>query len=55
MDERLVGEELYAHAGDTGEDDDAFENENLAADPQYAPVVAQLHAALRRGWRGALR
>ena len=53
LDNKLVGEELYAHAGDDGEDNNLFENANLAGDPQYADVVATLHKALLRGWRAA--
>jgi arylsulfatase A-like enzyme len=48
----VVGEELYAHTADdagagTGDNDfDTSENENLAADPDYAAIKAQLRALL---------
>eukprot|EP00937_MAST-01D_sp_MAST-1D-sp2_P006999 g6999.t1 len=39
--------ELYAHAGDASSNFSAFENENVAAQPANAAVVAELAAALR--------
>jgi len=48
-----VGEELYDHQGDAGEDTDAFENENLAAQSEYAGIKAQLRVALVAGWKPA--
>ena len=48
-----VANELYDHAGDTGSahDWDAFENENVAADPANADTVAELRALLMEGFR----
>jgi hypothetical protein len=47
------GVELYDHGGDFGASmDAATATVNLAADPQYAKVVAKLRAALRAQFRG---
>jgi hypothetical protein len=43
----LVGEELYSHEGDDGKDFDAFENENLAAQPAHKATRDELFAMLR--------
>ena len=47
----LIGAELYNHTGDDGTSfDGAFEAVNLAADPAYASVRAQLSAQLREAY-----
>ena len=50
------GTELYEHAANGGVPDGSFddENENLAAAPEHASLVAQLSAQLHAGWRAAL-
>jgi iduronate 2-sulfatase len=40
--------ELYDHATDPGE------NVNLAAQPEFQPLVKQLSAQLAAGWKAAL-
>ena len=42
----LINRELYDHTGDDGSDPDGFENENLADDPAYEAIVAELHEVL---------
>ena len=50
-DAPLVGAELYNHTGDDGTSfDGAFEAVNLAGDPAYAAVRAQLSAQLRAAY-----
>ena len=39
----VVARELYSHFGDDGSDFDAFENDNVAGDPQHATVIEALH------------
>ena len=47
----LIGAELYEHTGDDGSSfDGSFEVLNLANDPQYASVRAQLSAQLRAAY-----
>lgn len=43
----LRGVELYDHRGDNGTDFGGYENVNLAHDPSYTQVAAELHAELR--------
>ena len=43
----LMGEELYSHVGDTNGDFDAFENENLAMQPEHKDTRDELFAMLR--------
>lgn len=43
-------EELYSHHDDTGDDFDAFENENVATQPGMAAVCTQLYEQLRQRW-----
>lgn len=52
-DEDAVGEELYDHVGDTGDNTDDFEHENLADSAEHSDVKAQLKRQLRDGWRAA--
>jgi len=49
---RVVGTELYDHAGDDGSDHkwDDFENENVAADPANAGVVVAHRKLLLKGF-----
>lgn len=49
-----VAVELYDHFGDDGSDFDAFENENLAQSPVFAPVASQLATLLRSAYRVSL-
>ena len=35
LDLGVTGEELYSHVGDTNDDYDAFENENVVAAPEH--------------------
>ena len=48
--DEVFAREFYNHSGDTGDafTTDAFENENQAADPALAELVAVLSAQLRR-------
>ncbi|XP_065191297.1 iduronate 2-sulfatase-like [Sycon ciliatum] len=46
----VVGVELYDHAGDTGTDFNAFENENLAAEPSMQAVVKEMHVLLVKNY-----
>lgn len=46
----VLGEELYDHRGDKEGDFDAFENVNVADDPRYASIRAQLQQELRSRW-----
>merc|ERR1712048_49824 len=46
-----VGEELYDHAMDAGDDTDLFDNANLAALPEHEAMKKQLREQLRMGWR----
>lgn len=52
--DKVVGEELYDHTGDTGLDTDAFENKNLASDKDHASILAAHAAILKQGWRHSL-
>ncbi|MBI5769373.1 MAG: sulfatase [Verrucomicrobia bacterium] len=45
--ERLVDRELYDHAND------AAENQNVAARPEYAAAIANLEKQMSAGWRAA--
>ena len=45
--ETMTGVELYAHAGDDGTSFDAWENVNVAGDPQHAAAEAELASMLR--------
>jgi iduronate 2-sulfatase len=53
-DQPEVGEELYVHTGDLGDDTDFFENENVAPLKNYATIKADLRGKLRAGWAAAL-
>lgn len=44
--DRLLGVELYDHAGDEGTNFDAFENTNLAKQSEFSDVVKQLSGQL---------
>ena len=46
--------ELYDHRTDEGDDFDAYDQVNLASDPDYASVAAQGAAIVRAGWRAQL-
>ena len=48
-----IGIELYDHQGDECIHFDRYENENLAARPEHAALLKQLHAQLRSLWEGA--
>ena len=50
------GKELYSHSNNDGVPDGNFndENENLASDPTYARLLANLSSQLHAGWRAAL-
>lgn len=50
FDAHPLGEELYLHGDDDGSDFDAFENENVVADPAYASVVKDLFARAKTQW-----
>jgi len=52
-DEESVGEELYDHLNDAGNDTDSFENINLAPLTEHAAVKAELRKQLRMGWKAA--
>ena len=45
-----LGEELYSHAGDDGTNFDAFENNNIAADPRNADLVEELFSMAKKQW-----
>merc|ERR1711966_15851 len=45
-----VGVELYGHTGDKESDFNAFENKNLADDPQYKSFVDEHHALAVAHW-----
>ena len=47
------GTELYNHTGQTLGDMDSFENENVAADPANAPLVAALRGKLWARFKSA--
>lgn len=47
--DQINGVELYDHSVDP------YENHNVAADPEYAELVANLSSQLREGWRGGTR
>lgn len=53
-DQDPVGEELYTHVGDAGDDTDSFENENLASKQSYEAVKAELRKQLKAGWKAAM-
>lgn len=50
FDSSPVGVELYSHEGDTDFDFDKFENENLANQAQYAPVLKQMYMIAVKHW-----
>ena len=45
-----AGVELYAHAGDSEEDFDMYENENVAGKAENKAAVAKLHAMVVKQW-----
>merc|ERR1712232_927937 len=49
-----VGEELYDHDGDLGDETDKFETVNLATSSAHAAVKEQLRRQLKLGWKAAL-
>eukprot|EP00928_Gymnodinium_smaydae_P062037 TRINITY_DN45983_c0_g1_i1.p1 TRINITY_DN45983_c0_g1~~TRINITY_DN45983_c0_g1_i1.p1 ORF type:complete len:647 (-),score=62.03 TRINITY_DN45983_c0_g1_i1:136-1839(-) len=51
--ESPVGEELYDHRGDMGDNTDNFENVNLATAPEYTAVKHRLREQLKKGWKFA--
>eukprot|EP00041_Stephanoeca_diplocostata_P023115 m.562163 g.562163 ORF g.562163 m.562163 type:complete len:538 (+) comp22220_c0_seq11:210-1823(+) len=46
----LIGTELYNHTGDPSNSFGVYENENLAYLPEYASLVASMHAKLVASW-----
>ncbi len=50
FDAQPLGVELYHHGGDNGTDFDAYENENVASDPQNAYIVKKLFTIARNQW-----
>jgi len=52
-DGKNVGEELYDHDGDLGDDTDKFENINLATSQEHANIKDVLREQLKLGWKSA--
>jgi len=53
-DDENVGEELYDHGTDAGDDTDGFENVNLATSSEHSALKSQLREQLKMGWKAAL-
>ena len=51
---KTVAVELYDHRTDLGDDFDAYDQVNLATDPDFAAAVAAGAAIVRAGWRAQL-
>ena len=53
--DEVVGEELYSHAGDDGDETnvDTYEHVNLATDAAHAAEKARLVQMLKAGWKAA--